>query len=98
MYKIENIRPLGSRVAVVRTELNSRSAGGLILSSPEPENTGTVVAVGAGRYNNGVLVPMSVRVGDKVMFGPYAGNNTLQADDKEVMLIDESELTCVIGE
>lgn len=98
MYKIKNIRPLGSRVAVVRTGPNNLSAGGLILSSPVPENTGTVVAVGVGRYDKGVLVPMSVQVGDKVMFGPYSGTHTLQADDKEVMLMDESELTCVIGE
>jgi chaperonin GroES len=94
-----SIHPLHDRVVIRRTEEEATSAGGIVLpgSAAEKPNRGEVLAVGPGRVtSNGELQSMSVKVGDMVLFGPYAGNNTAKIDGEELLIMSESEIYGVL--
>jgi chaperonin GroES len=94
-----NIRPLYDRVVVRRKEEVTTSAGGIVLpgSAKEKPNQGEVVAVGEGKIlDNGDLRPLAVKVGDVVVFGQYAGSNTIEMDGEELIIMGESEIYGVI--
>jgi chaperonin GroES len=93
------IRPLQDRVVVRRSEEEATSAGGIVLpgSAAEKPNRGEVVAVGPGRVaNNGELIAPSVQAGDQVLFGQYAGSNTIKIDGEELLIMQESEIYGVL--
>ena len=94
------IRPLNDRVVVRRKEEDETSAGGIVLpgSAKEKTNEGEVVAVGEGRLlNSGDVRPLSVKVGDKVIFGGFPGNNnTIKDGDDELIIMSEGEIFGVI--
>ena len=93
------IRPLRDRVAVRREEEETTSAGGIVLpgSATEKPNQGTVVAIGGGIVlDNGEVRPLSVKVGDKVIFGKYAGSDTVKIDGEELIILSESEIYAVL--
>ena len=93
------IRPLRDRVAVRREEEETTTAGGIVLpgSATEKPNQGVVVAVGDGIVlENGEVRPLSVRVGDKVLFGKYADSNTVKVDGEELIILSESDLYAVL--
>lgn len=72
------LRPLHDRVVIRRSEEETKTAGGIVLpgSAAEKPNQGEVVAVGTGKVlDNGEVRPLAVKVGDKVVFGPYSGSN-----------------------
>ena len=94
-----NIRPLHDRVVVRRSEEETTTAGGIVLpgSAAEKPNRGEVVAVGPGRtLNNGDVQAPSVKVGDKILFGQYAGSNTVKVDGDELLIMQESEIYGVL--
>ncbi len=94
-----NIRPLYDRVVIRRKEEETTTAGGIVLpgSAKERPNQGEVVAVGAGAVmDNGQTRPLSVKVGDVVVFGQYAGSNTIKVDGEELILMSENEIYAVI--
>ena len=94
-----NIRPLYDRVVVRRKEEEETSAGGIVLpgSAKEKPNQGEVVAVGDGKVmDNGEQRALSVHVGDTVVFGQYAGSNTIEVDGEELILMSESEIFAVV--
>ena len=94
-----NIRPLYDRVVVRRKEEEETSAGGIVLpgSAKEKPNQGEVVAVGDGKVlDNGELRALSVKVGDTVVFGQYAGSNTIEVGGEELILMSESEIFAVV--
>lgn len=94
-----NIRPLSDRVLIKINEAKEeKTAGGLLLSpkavTGEPI-MGEVVACGNGKYSaNGELIPMSVKVGDKVMMSKNAGQ-TIKVDGEEYTLAFESEIMAI---
>jgi len=93
------IRPLHDRVVVRRKEEEQLSAGGIVLpgSAQEKPNQGEVVAVGTGKLlENGSVRELAVKVGDTVVFGPYAGNNTVKVDGEELIIMSEGEIYGVI--
>ncbi|RVU32141.1 MULTISPECIES: co-chaperone GroES [Neptunomonas] len=93
------IRPLHDRVVVRRSEEETKTAGGIVLpgSAAEKPNQGEVVAVGEGRIsNNGDLQPLTVKVGDTVLFGQYAGSNVVKIDGEELLIMSESEIYGVL--
>jgi chaperonin GroES len=94
------IRPLYDRVVVRRKEEESKTAGGILLpgTAKEKANEGVVMAVGEGRVlNNGEIRPLSVKVGDKVIFGGYASAaNTIKDGTEELIIISESEIYGVL--
>jgi chaperonin GroES len=92
------IRPLYDRVVVRRKEEEQKSAGGIVLpgSAKEKPNQGEVVAIGQGKLlESGEVRPLSVKVGDQVVFGPYAGNN-IKIDGDELIMLSETEIFGVI--
>ncbi len=93
------IRPLYDRIVVRRKEEETTTAGGIVLpgSATEKPNQGEVISVGQGRVlDNGELRPLSVKVGDKIIFGKYAGSNTINVDGEELLILTESEVYGVI--
>ncbi len=93
-----NVRPLQDRLLVRRLEEATVSKGGIIIpdSAKERPLTGSVIAVGAGkRTDDGVLVPLDVKAGDKVLFGKYAGNE-IRVDGVEHLILREDEVLGVV--
>ncbi|MEZ5572015.1 MAG: co-chaperone GroES [Halioglobus sp.] len=93
------IRPLYDRVVVRRKEEEETTAGGILLpgSAKEKPNQGEIVAVGDGKVlENGNLRALSVKVGDKVVFGQYAGSNTIEVDGEELIIMGENEIFAVV--
>jgi chaperonin GroES len=94
-----NIRPLYDRVVIRRQEEEETTAGGILLpgSAKEKPNKGEVLAVGNGKaLDNGETRPMAVKVGDTVVFGQYAGSNTIEVDGEELIIMGESEIYAVV--
>jgi len=93
------IRPLHDRVLVRREEEEEKSSGGILLtgSAREKSNKGVVVAVGTGRVlDSGQVLPVSVKVGDRVVFASYAGSQTVKDGEDELIFMSESEIYGVI--
>ena len=89
-----NIRPLEDRVVVEPLEADEKTAGGILLpdTAREKPQRGRVLAVGPGRVNeDGKKQPMTVAVGDEVLFGRYAGSE-IEVGGKEVKIMRESDL------
>ena len=94
-----NIRPLYDRVVVRRKEEEQATAGGILLpgSAKEKPNQGEIIAVGEGKVlDNGDLRALAVKVGDTVVFGQYAGSNTIEIDGEELIIMGESEIFAVV--
>ena len=93
-----NIRPLHDRVLVRREEEETKTASGIVLpgSAAEKPSRGEVIAAGKGKISeNGDVRPMDVKVGDKVIFGQYAGS-TVKVNGEEFLIMSESEILAVI--
>ena len=92
-------RPLADRVLVRRTDEEQTSEGGIVLpgSAAEKPSQGEVVAVGPGKTSdNGDVQPISISEGDLVVFGQYAGNNTVKIDGDELVILNEQDILGVI--
>jgi chaperonin GroES len=85
----EVARPLADRIVVKRDEVQTHSPGGIVLvqNKRQQPNRGEVVAVGPGAYSaKGTLIPMSLKAGDRVIFGNYAGTTiTINGDSYAIM-------------
>ena len=91
------LRPLGDRVIVKRLDNERQTASGIVIpeSAAEKPDQGTVVAVGPGkRSDEGTVLPLDLKVGDKVLFGKYAGQS-VKVDGDEVLVIREEEILAV---
>ena len=94
------IRPLHDRIVVRRKEEESTTAGGIVLpgSAKEKPNQGEVVAIGSGRVlDNGEVRPVDVKEGDIVVFGKYAGSDTIEIDGEELVILNESDIKAVVS-
>ena len=92
--KTTTLKPLGDRIVVETVANEEKSAGGIILpdSAQEKPMTGKVTAVGSGKVlDNGKVIPLEVKVGDKVLFGKYAGTE-IKIDGEKFMMMQEREL------
>jgi chaperonin GroES len=93
-------RPLHDRVLVRRIEAEEKSAGGIIIpdTAKEKPSQGEVTAVGpGGRDDSGKLVPMDLRVGDRVLFGKWSGTE-VKIDGEELLIMKESDIMGVLDE
>ena len=93
-----NIRPLHDRVVIRRVEEETKTAGGILLpgSAAEKPSQGEVLAAGNGQINeSGSVRVLDVKVGDKVLFGQYAGS-TVKVDGEELLIMKESDIFAVI--
>ena len=94
-----NITPLHDRVLVRRLEEKESVKGGIIIpdTAKEKPQEGEVIAVGAGKINDkGDRIALDVKVGDKVLFGKYSGND-IKIDDEEYLIVKEDEILAKIG-
>ncbi|MDD5273202.1 MAG: co-chaperone GroES [Methylovulum sp.] len=94
-----NIRPLHDRVIVKRVEEETKTASGIVLpgSAAEKPSQGVILAVGAGKpLDNGTIRALEVKVGDKVLFGKYAGNE-VKVDGEEVIVMREEDIMGILG-
>jgi len=95
------IRPLHDRVVVRRQEEEETTAGGIVLpgSAKEKPNQGEVIAVGVGRVlDSGDVRPVDVKVGDVVVFGKYAGSDTIEIEGEELVILSESDIKAVVDQ
>ena len=92
------LRPLHDRVIVKLLDNERTTASGIVIpaSAAEKPDKGEIVAVGPGkRTEDGKVLPVDLKVGDKVLFGKYAGQ-TVKVDDEELLVIREDEILAVI--
>lgn len=94
-----NIKPLADRVLVKPSETTEdKSSGGIIIpdTAKEKPQEGEIVAVGTGRTDeNGKLIKMNVKVGDKVLYSKYGGTE-MKYDGKEYLIMSESDILAII--
>ena len=88
-----NVTPLHDRVLVRRLEEKETAKGGIIIpdTAKEKPQEGEVMAVGAGKIEKGKRVPLDVKVGDRILFGKYTGND-ITIDDQEYLILREEEI------
>ena len=97
-----NIRPLHDRVVVKRIEDKETVQGGIIIpdTAKEKPQEGEVVSVGPGkRLEDGKLIPLDVKVGDRVLFGKYSGSEVpVKLNGEDLVIMREDEILGVIEE
>jgi chaperonin GroES len=93
-----NVTPLHDRVLVRRLEEKETAKGGIIIpdTAKEKPHEGEVMAVGAGKIEKGKRVPLDVKVGDRILFGKYTGNEIL-VDDQEYLILREEEILAKVS-
>jgi chaperonin GroES len=91
------IRPLHDRVIVKRIEEEEKTKGGLFIpdTAKEKPQEGRVVAVGPGKQDDGKVIPLGVKAGDKILFGKYSGTE-IKLDGEEHLIIKEDDILGVI--
>jgi chaperonin GroES len=93
-----NIRPLHDRIIVERLEEETKTAGGIIIpdTAKEKPQQGKVIAVGKGKKTeDGKILPLDVKVGDKILFGKYSGTE-IKLDGKEFLMMREDDVLGVV--
>jgi chaperonin GroES len=93
-------RPLHDRVVVKRTDAEAKSAGGIIIpdTAKEKPSQGEITAVGpGGRDENGKLIPIDLKVGERVLFGKWSGTEVV-LDGQDVLIMKESDIMGVLEE
>jgi chaperonin GroES len=93
-----HLRPLHDRVVVRRIEADEKTAGGIIIpdTAKEKPMEGEVVAVGPGARNEqGQLVPMDLKAGDRILFGKWSGTE-IKIDGEELLIMKESDVMGVL--
>jgi chaperonin GroES len=94
-----SFRPLYDRILVKRNDSNEKTSGGIILPEAAKEKPveGSVIAVGEGtRKEDGSVVPLSVKVGDRVLFTKWGGNE-VTIDDQEYLIMKESDVLGILS-
>ena len=93
-----NLRPLESNLIVKRHDVKDVTDGGIVLpdSAKEKPKFGSVLAVGPGRADGGVRVPMGLVVGDTVIFGAYSGTEVVHGNTTYIIM-DVSDVLAVVG-
>ena len=92
------VKPLADRVVIKALEETEQMRGGLFIpdTAKEKPQQGEIMAVGPGRYEDGKLVPMSLKVGDKVLYGKYSGTEVTISND-QLLILRETDVLAVIG-
>ena len=92
-----NIRPLSDRVLIKRLEAEETTKSGIVLAgaSKEKPQEAMVIAVGPGKTEDGKLIKMEVKTGDKVLFSKYSGNE-IKYDAIDYIILKQEELLAII--
>ena len=92
------IKPLGDRILVKRIKEEERTKGGIIIpdTAKEKPQEGKVVAVGKGKYgDDGKLIPIEVKAGDKILFGKYSGSE-FKLEGEDLLVLREDDILGII--
>lgn len=92
------IRPLSDRIVVEPKELEIKTKGGIYIPDTADKDKpieGTVLAIGNGKYIDGKMQPLQVKVGDSILFGKYSGTS-IKLDDKEYLVMREEDVMGVL--
>lgn len=94
-----NVTPLHDRILVTRLEAKDVAKSGIIIpdTAKEKPQEGEVVAVGLGKIEKGIRIPIDVKVGDRILFGKYTGSD-INVDDREYLILREDEILAKFGE
>ena len=93
------LKPLGDRIIVKPLEAENKSKGGIVLpdSAKEKPQEAKVVAVGKGKIlENGTVQAPEVKVGDKVLYGKYTGNEITTKEGEELLILREEDILAII--
>ena len=93
-----NFRPLHDRILIKRIEEKETAKGGIIIpdTAKEKPQEGEVIAVGNGKMTeDGKVVPLDVKAGDRILFGKYSGSE-IKMDDEEYLILKEEEVLGVV--
>ena len=92
------VSPLADRVVVKALEESEQMRGGLYIpdTAKEKPQQGEIMAVGPGKYEDGKLVPMGVKKGDKVLYGKYSGTE-VTIEGEQLLILRESDVLAIIG-
>ena len=93
------LRPLHDRVIIKRLEEERKTASGIVIpdTAAEKPDQGEVLAIGPGKKNeDGKLVPVDLKVGDKVLFGKYSGT-TVRVEGDEILVMREEDIMAVVN-
>ena len=94
-----DIKPLGDRIVVKPLEAENKSKGGIVLpdTAKEKPQEAKVVAVGKGKVlENGTIQTPEVKVGDKVLYGKYSGNEITTKEGEELLILREEDILAII--
>jgi chaperonin GroES len=94
-----NIQPLADRVVVKPLEAETKTKGGIVLpdTAKEKPQEGKIIAVGKGKIlENGSVQSLEVKVGDKVLYGKYSGNEITTKDGEELLIMREEDILAII--
>ena len=94
-----NLRPLGDRVVVKPVEREEKTKSGIVLpdTAKEKPQEGIVEAVGTGRIlDNGTKIPMELKIGDKILYAKYAGNE-FKLDEIDYLIVSEKDVLAVLS-
>jgi chaperonin GroES len=91
------VRPLQDRIIVKRIEEEEKTSGGIIIpdTAKEKPQEGRVVAVGKGKREDGKLIPVELKAGDRILFGKYAGTE-IKLDGEEHLILREDDILGVV--
>lgn len=93
------VKPLGNRLVVEALDDESKTASGIVIpdtASKEKPQKGKVISVGPGKMNDdGKRIPMSVKVGDTILFTKY-GPTEVKVDMKEILILEESDVLAIL--
>ena len=93
------IKPLGDRIVIKPLEAEAKTKGGILLpdTAKEKPQEGKVVAIGKGKVlENGTTQAPEVKVGDKVLYGKYSGNEITTKDGEELLIMREEDILAII--
>jgi len=93
-----NLRPLRDRIVVKRLDQEKTTASGIVIpdAAAEKPDQGEVLSVGNGRIlEDGKVIPLDVKVGDRVLFGKYAGQ-TVKIDGQELQIMREDDILAIV--
>ncbi len=94
-----NIQPLGDRIVVKPLEAETKTKGGILLpdTAKEKPQEGKVVAVGKGKVlDSGSIQSPEVKVGDKVLYGKYSGNEITTKEGEELLIMREEDILAIL--
>ncbi len=94
-----NIQPLGDRVVVKPLEAEDKTKGGIVLpdTAKEKPQEGKIIAVGKGKVSEeGKVISLEVKVGDKILYGKYSGTEITTKDGEELLIMREEDIFAIL--